>query len=138
MDLAPLPLPCLPGPFITRLPLTVTDGSDPGLAPHQRQNHTAHGPTDSWSTVSSGRKTAAINNPRHMIRTVHGRERGRESDGGPEGRCHIGYGDSHGGLLFNQVCGDWIMTISQPNWRRAGDEIFKQELCKIAQVCLAW
>ncbi|CAM4667367.1 unnamed protein product [Leuciscus chuanchicus] len=69
---------------------SLTDGSDPGLAPHQRQNHTAHEPTDSWSTVSSGRKTVAINNPRHMIRTVYGRERGRESDGGPEERCHVG------------------------------------------------
>lgn len=84
--------------------------------------------------MSSGRKTVAINNPRHMIRTVYRRERGRESDGGPEERCHVGQGDSHAGLLFNQVCGDWIITISQPNWRRAKDKVFKEELFLIAQV----
>ncbi|KAG7321077.1 hypothetical protein KOW79_015492 [Hemibagrus wyckioides] len=51
---APLPMLHLTGPFITQTPVTVTDGSGPGLAPHQRQNHTAHKPTDSWSAVSSG------------------------------------------------------------------------------------
>ncbi|KAK1788359.1 hypothetical protein P4O66_016810, partial [Electrophorus voltai] len=90
------PVPHLPGPFITRLLLTVTDGSGPQLAPHQRQNHTAREPTDSWSAMSSGEETAAINNPRHMIRAPHGRRRGRYFDGGLEGRCHAGWSRVYG------------------------------------------
>lgn len=82
-DPAPLPTPRRPGPFITQPLLTVTDGSDPGLASHQRQNHTAHEPTDSWSAVSSGGETVAINNPRHMMQVTHGRQRGHRSDGAP-------------------------------------------------------
>ncbi|GAA6077043.1 uncharacterized [Tachysurus ichikawai] len=52
----PVPFPTLhlTGPFITQTPVTMTDGSGLGLAPHQPQNHTAHKPTDSWSAVSSG------------------------------------------------------------------------------------
>lgn len=65
--LSPPSLPRIPGPFITRRPLTVTDGParhwhSPSLRLIRPQQQ-----TDSWSNMSSGGETAAINNLRHMI-----------------------------------------------------------------------
>ncbi|KAK2887869.1 hypothetical protein Q8A73_019317 [Channa argus] len=59
-------------PFITLQPLTVTDGSarhwhSPSLRLIRPQQQ-----TDSWSNMSSGGGTAAINNLRHMIVTPWG------------------------------------------------------------------
>lgn len=54
----------LPGSFITRWRLTVTDGrSRTGTTP--APDHPAGKLTDSWSAVSRARETAAINNCRH-------------------------------------------------------------------------
>lgn len=83
--LSPLSTVWIPEPFITRLALTVTDGSarqcyypSPRLIrPHQQ--------SDSWSNVSIGGETAAINNPRHMVHTSPRRDTPGGGDHGEQG-----------------------------------------------------
>lgn len=70
--LSPPSSPRIPGPFITRRPLTVTDGParhwhSPSLRLIRPQQQ-----TDSWSNMSSGGETVAINNLRHMITSAWG------------------------------------------------------------------
>ncbi|CAB1426171.1 unnamed protein product [Pleuronectes platessa] len=54
--------------------------------------------------MSSGGETAAINNLHHMTAVAWGpaRAQGRPQEMSPR----AGRGDSHGRLIFNQVCGD--------------------------------